>query len=195
MFRRVRPLLGIFGGLSLLLAVGYPVLVTGVAQLVFPDQANGSLIRKEGRNRGSALVGQPFVSERYFWGRPSATPGGPYNAMASGGSNLGPSNPSLRAAVAARADLLRGSNPQQTADIPVDLVTASASGLDPHISVEAAKWQAPRVAGARGMAESDVMRMIYKRTERFAPWMPGEPGVNVLLLNLDLENLEPPATK
>jgi len=190
MRKTLRTAVVILGLFTLLTGVAYPLLVTGLAQLFFPEKANGSLVKVGERTVGSALVGQPFTSPGYFWGRPSATPGGPYNAMASGGSNLGPANPALQAMVRERTERLRGSSPISEEPIPMDLVTASASGLDPHISPEAARWQVPRVAKASGIPESRLNELVDKSIQRPLPGIPGQPHVNVLLLNLEVENLE-----
>jgi potassium-transporting ATPase KdpC subunit len=187
-----RPALTLFLLLSLITGVAYPLLVTGIAQVVFPDQANGSLIERDGKVIGSALIGQPFADPKRFWSRPSATAPMAYNAGASGGSNLGPSNPALADAVKARIEALRAADPGNTAPLPADLVTASASGLDPHISRAAADYQVARVARARGAAESDVRAQVDAHTERRLFGFIGEPRVNVLLLNLALEGGAPP---
>lgn len=165
----------------------YPLLVTGAAQALFPRQANGSLIERGGRPVGSALIGQAFTEPRYFWGRPSATAPAPYNAAASGGSNLGPTSEPLQDAVRERIAALRAADPDNTAPVPVDLVTASGSGLDPHISLAAALYQAPRVARARGLAPPAVAALVERQAQR--PLIPGlgEPRVNVLELNLALD--------
>ena len=165
----------------------YPALVTGLAQRVFPSQANGSLIRAGERTLGSALIGQPFSDPRFFWSRPSATAPAPYNAAASTGSNQGPLNPALHAAVRARVEALRASGVDASAPAPVDLVTASGSGLDPHITPAAAFYQVPRVARARGMVEGKVRRLVEEHVEARTLGFIGEPRVNVLLLNLDLD--------
>lgn len=170
----------------------YPALITGLAQAVFPGEANGSLIRQDGRIVGSSLVGQPFSDPAHFWGRPSATGPMPYNAAASSGSNLGPLNPALKDAVKARIDALKASDPTQTAPIPVDLVTASGSGLDPHISPAAARWQAPRIARIRSLSEAEVSKFIDAHTEGRQFGLLGEPRVNVLTLNLALDRLGKP---
>lgn len=164
----------------------YPLAVTGIAQGVFPHEANGSLIEQDGKLVGSALVGQPFSDPKHFWSRPSATGPVPYNAGASSGSNLGPLNPALEEAVKARIDALKASDPANTAPIPVDLVTASGSGLDPHISPAAARWQAPRIARIRGMSEAEVAKLVDAHTEGRQLGLLGEPRVNVLALNLAL---------
>lgn len=165
----------------------YPLAVTGVAQVVFPVQANGSLIVKDGKPIGSALIGQPFDDPKYFWGRLSATSPYPYNAAFSSGSNLGPTNAALLDEVKARVDALRAADPQNTQPIPVDLVTSSGSGLDPDISVAAALYQAPRVARVRGLAESQVRVLVLQFSEDRQLGIFGEPRVNVLELNLALD--------
>jgi K+-transporting ATPase ATPase C chain len=171
----------------------YPLVIAGVAQVAFPRQANGSLIISEGQVLGSDLIGQPFNDPKYFWGRLSATGSYPYDAFdaahltASTGSNLGPSNPALQDAVQARIDALRVADPGDTAPIPVDLVTASASGLDPHISVAAAIYQVPRVARERGLPEEQVRELVARYTQGRQLGILGEPRVNVLELNLALD--------
>ncbi len=180
-------LLAIFTALT---GLAYPLAVTGVTQAVFSQQANGSLIRSGDRVVGSALIGQPFADPRYFWGRPSATAPFPYNAAASAGSNLGPSNPALAEAVAGRIAALRAADPGNDAAVPVDLVTASASGLDPHISVAVARYQAPRVARARGLELAAVHALITEQAEGRQLGVLGEPRVNVLKLNLALDGVE-----
>jgi potassium-transporting ATPase KdpC subunit len=187
----LRPLLTLFGALTLLCGVLYPAAVTGIGRVAFPNQANGSLIESGGKTVGSALIGQPFASPRYFWGRPSATTPLPDNAAGSGGSNLGPTNPVLLDAVKARVTALRKADPGNRAPIPVDLVTASASGLDPEIGVAAAEYQAARVAAARGLPVAQVRALIDRY--RQAPFLGvlGEPRVNVLMLNLALDGKTP----
>jgi K+-transporting ATPase ATPase C chain len=165
----------------------YPVVVTGIAQLVFPHQAKGSLIVKDGKAVGSELIGQPFDDPKYFWGRPSATGPFPYNAGASSGSNLGPTNPDLLKAVADRAETLKKADPGNTAPVPVDLVTASGSGLDPHITRAAALYQVSRVSKARGIPEERLRQLIGEHTQGRQFGILGEPGVNVLKLNLSLD--------
>lgn len=167
----------------------YPVLVTAIAQLAFPHRANGSLIVRNGKAVGSELIGQPFDDPKYFWGRLSATAPFPYNAGASSGSNLGPTNPALTEAVQGRVDALRAGDPGNRAAIPVDLVTASASGLDPHISPAAAFYQVPRVARARQMDTAAVRRLVAEHTEDRQLGVLGEPRVNVLALNLALDSM------
>jgi len=165
----------------------YPALVTAGAQVAFPYRANGSLILKGGQAVGSELIGQPFDDPKYFWSRPSATAPFPYNAGASSGSNLGPTNPTLAEAVKGRVDALRAADPGNTAPIPVDLVTASGSGLDPHISPAAALYQVPRVARARKMDPDAVRRLVEQHTEGRQLGLLGERRVNVLALNLALD--------
>ena len=175
---------------TILTGLLYPLTVTGLAQAFFPTQANGSLIRLGSRVVGSALIGQPFTNPGYFWGRPSATAPFPYNAASSAGSNLGPSNPALAEAVAARIAALRAADPGNDEPVPADLVMASASGLDPHISLAAALYQAPRVARARGLEVAAVRALIAKYTEDRQLGFLGEPRVNVLKLNLALDGVQ-----
>ncbi|WP_454738563.1 potassium-transporting ATPase subunit KdpC [Cupriavidus necator] len=186
-----RPMLVIFIALSLLTGLLYPGVITAVSKAVFPHQADGSLIEKDGKRIGSELIGQPFSEPKYFWGRLSATAPMPYNPAASAGSNLGPINPALTDAARARIDALHAADPGNQAPVPVDLVTASGSGLDPHISPAAAEYQAARVARSRGMALEQVKQLIAANTE--APLLPvlGDPGVNVLKLNLALDGVAP----
>lgn len=185
--RELRPALITFVSLTLLAGVVYPLAVTGIGQALFADEANGSLIRSDGRLIGSELIGQPFSSPRYFFGRPSATAPQPYNGAASSGSNQGPTNPALASAVAARVAALRALDPDNKAPVPIDLVTASGSGLDPHISPAAAEYQVARVARARNRPEREVRDMVERATEGRALGILGEPRVNVLRLNLALD--------
>lgn len=184
---QIKPALLMLLVLTLVTGVAYPLLVTGIAQLVFPNQANGSLIYQNGKPVGSTLIGQPFDDPKYFWSRLSATGPFPYNAAASTGSNLGPINPALLQAVQARVQALRQADSSNTQPIPVDLVTASGSGLDPHLSPAAALYQVPRIARARNVEESFVRRLVEKHIEGRQFGFLGEPRVNVLKLNLALE--------
>jgi len=172
--------------LTVLTGLVYPLVVTAVAQVVFPTQENGSLLVRDGKPVGSSLVGQGFRRPGYFWGRPSATSPTPYDAASSGGSNLGPLNPTLRGNVQARIDELRRADPG-LGSVPVDLVTASGSGLDPHVSPASAEAQVRRVARARGMPEDEIRRLVARHTEGRQLGLLGEPRVNVLLLNLALD--------
>lgn len=187
----VRPMVAVFIALSLITGLLYPGVITAISRAVFSHQAGGSLIEKDGKRIGSELIGQPFSDPKYFWGRLSATAPMPYNPAASAGSNLGPTNPALTDAARARIDALRAADPGNQAPVPVDLVTASGSGLDPHISPAAAEYQAARVARNRGMALEQVKQLIAASTE--APLLPvlGDPGVNVLKLNLALDGVAP----
>ncbi len=186
---QVRPALVILLSLTVMTGLVYPALVTGIAQALFPSQARGSLVVRNGSPVGSALIGQPFDDPRYFWGRPSTTSPFPYNAAASAGSNLGPTNPALRKAVQARIEALRAADPGNRQPVPVDLVTASASGLDPHISLAAALYQVPRVARARHLDGEAVRRLVQQATDGRQLGILGEPRVNVLALNLALDTL------
>ncbi len=187
---QLRPAITVFALLTILTGVVYPLVVTGVAQSVFPHQANGSLIEKGGEVIGSELIGQQFDDPGYFWGRPSATSPEPYNAASSSGSNLGPTNPALISTVEARVRALQEADPDNRLPIPVDLVTASASGLDPHISVASALYQVHRVATARGLDEAQVVALVNQHTEGRQFGLFGEPRVNVLLLNLALDEIQ-----
>ena len=173
---------------TILTGILYPLAVTGIAQIVFPAQANGSLITRDNQVIGSALIGQNFTDAKYFWSRPSATSPVPYNAAASSGSNLGATNPALKNAVETRVNALRAADPGNTAPIPIDLVTSSASGLDPDISVASVLYQAPRVARVRGLDENAVRALIAEHTQARGLGFFGETRVNVLELNLALDN-------
>ena len=190
MWKHLRPALMCLILLTVLTGLIYPVVVTGIAQVVFPRQANGSLIMKDGKAVGSELIGQPFDDPKYFWGRPSATSPFGYNAGASGGSNQGPTNPALQKAVQDRIEALREADPGNQAPIPVDLVTASGSGLDPHVSPAAALYQVHRVATARKMDEAQLRQLVDQHTQGRQFGFLGEPGVNVLKLNLALDSLK-----
>jgi K+-transporting ATPase ATPase C chain len=177
--------------LTVLTGIAYPLLVTGIAQLVFPRQANGSLVEAAGKTVGSTLIGQPFSDPKYFWSRPSATSPQPYNAMASSGSNQGPRNPALADAVNDRIKALRDADPENKAPVPADLVTASGSGLDPEISLAAAQFQVHRVAKARGLPEDKVRALVAANASGRTFGILGEPRVNVLPLNLALDRTKP----
>ena len=191
MRNQIRPALMALLIFTVLTGMVYPLVVTGISQLVFPHQANGSLITQNGQTVGSALIGQQFDDPKYFWGRLSATGPYPYNAAASSGSNLGPTNPALLDAVKTRIAALKASDPSNTQPIPVDLVTSSGSGLDPNISVAAALYQLPRVARLRGLTESTLRALVDKYTTGRTFGFLGEPRVNVLELNLTLDGLKP----
>jgi K+-transporting ATPase ATPase C chain len=186
---QIRPCLVLLLGLTLITGVAYPLLITGVAQAAFPRQANGSLIEKNGKIVGSSLIGQPFDDPKYFWSRPSATSPA-YNGASSGASNLGPTNTALRDAVKGRIDALQAADPEQSGPVPVDLVTASGSGLDPHLSPAAALYQVHRVAKARRLDEAHLRALIDQYTDPPDLGLLGEPGVNVLELNLALDQLK-----
>jgi K+-transporting ATPase ATPase C chain len=183
----LRPALVTFAVLTALTGAVYPLLVTGIGQLAFPDQAAGSLIHRDGKPVGSSLIGQSFSDPKYVWGRPSATGPMPYNAANSSGSNQGPLNPALTDAVTGRIDALRAADPGNTAPVPVDLVTASGSGLDPHLSVAGAMFQAARVAKARQLPVAQVQQLIAQHTEGPMLGFLGEPRINVLRVNLALD--------
>lgn len=185
----IRPALTMLGLFTVLTGFLYPAVVTGVSQVVFPSQANGSLIRKSGQVIGSELIGQFFDEPGYFWSRPSATAPTPYNAGASTGSNLGPLNPALRDAVAQRIKALHEADPGNGAPVPIDLVTTSGSGLDPHISPAAAYYQVPRVARVRGLDLVRVRQLVDAHVEGRTFGLLGEPCVNALKLNLALDEL------
>jgi K+-transporting ATPase ATPase A chain len=187
--KQVKPALVLFFLLTFLVGIIYPLLITGIAQLVFPVQSNGNLIEHNGNIVGSVLIGQPFASPKYFWNRLSATSPVPYNSGISSGSNLGPTNPALLDAVKARVDALHAADPDNTRPIPVDLVTASGSGLDPDISIAAANYQVSRIARERNLSESDVMALVEQQTEHRQFGLFGEPRVNVLKLNFALDDL------
>jgi K+-transporting ATPase ATPase C chain len=187
MFAQFRPALVLMIVMTVLTGIVYPLLVTAISQVGMPERANGSLIAREGKPLGSVLMGQPFGAPKYFWSRPSATSPYPYNAASSSGSNQGPTNPALIDAVAARIKALRDADPGSTAPVPADLVTASASGLDPHISPAAAEYQVGRVARARGIAPDRVRALVADSTEGRQLGFLGEPRVNVLKLNLALD--------
>jgi potassium-transporting ATPase KdpC subunit len=184
----IRPTIVVFVALTLITGVGYPLVVTGIAATVFPSAAQGSLIERNGKVVGSRLIGQPFDDVKYFWSRPSATSPA-YNAGASSGSNLGPINPALLHAVKSRVAALKAAHPTQSGPVPVDLATASGSGLDPHISPAAAYYQVQRIAQARGYAEDRVRDLVARHIEPRDLGVLGEPRVNVLLLNLALDEL------
>ncbi len=179
----------LFGLLTVLTGLLYPAVITGIAQVIFPYQANGSLITQNGKVVGSALIGQEFTDPKYFWGRISATDH-PYDAASSGGSNLGPTNPALQKEVSDRIAALKAADPTNNLPIPVDLVTSSGSGLDPDISVAAAQYQAARVARVRGLPFAQVQALISRYTTGRTFGFLGEPRVNVLQLNLALDGLK-----
>ncbi len=186
----LRPTLVLFAGLTLITGVAYPLLTTGIGQVLFPHQVAGSLITENGKTVGSALIGQSFTEPQYFWGRPSATGPYPYNAAASSGSNQGPLNSALVTAVSDHIAALRQLDPNNTAAVPIDLVTASASGLDPDISPAAAYYQAARIARVRHLSLEQVNTLIVTHTEGRQFGILGEARINVLLLNLALDKLE-----
>ncbi len=183
----IRPAVSLFIVLTVVTGVVYPLAVTGVAKAAFPHQAEGSLIVKDGKAIGSSLIGQNFTEPKYFWGRPSATGPMPYNASGSSGSNQGPLNPALVDAVKGRIDALKAADPGNASPVPIDLVSASASGLDPHISVAAAQYQAARVARVRGLSDDVVHAAVTRHSEGRMFGLLGEARVNVLELNLDLD--------
>lgn len=184
----LRPALTLLLLLTLITGIGYPLLTTGISTLIFRAQASGSLLYVDGKTVGSALIGQAFTRADYFWGRPSATSDSAYNAMASAGSNLAITNPALDKAIAARVAALRGSDPANHAPIPVDLLTASGSGLDPHISIAAANWQVARIARARKLTAEKVEQLIKENTTSPLAGFTGQQVVNVLQLNLALDH-------
>jgi K+-transporting ATPase ATPase C chain len=189
MRRQLRIAVIVLGLFTVLTGIVYPLVVTGLAQALFHHQANGSLIGANGTNIGSELIGQPFSDPKYFWGRLSATGPFPYNSASSSGSNYAPTNPALQEAIQARIGALRAVDPDNGDPVPVDLVTYSASGLDPHISVAAANYQVPRVARYRGLSEAQVYALVNRFTEGRQFAILGEPRVNVLQLNLALDQL------
>jgi K+-transporting ATPase ATPase C chain len=191
--RTLRPAFSVFVLLTLVTGLAYPLLVTGLSQLLFPSAANGSIVTVDGKAVGSSLIGQSFTSPKYFWGRPSATSPMANNGLASGGSNLGSNNPALLDAVKGRIDALRAADPGNTLAVPVDLVTASGSGLDPEISLAAAQYQSARIARVRSLPLAQVQALIDANAQR--PWLGviGEPRVNVLALNLALDGKAPPS--
>jgi K+-transporting ATPase ATPase C chain len=186
----LRPLIVLFAVLSAVTGLAYPALVTAVGQTLFHDEANGSLIERDGKVVGSKLIGQQFDAPQYFWGRLSATSPMPYNAQASGGSNLGPTNPALLDEVKGRIDALKAAGTDMSKPVPVDLVTSSGSGLDPEISPAAAAYQIDRVAKARGLGENDVRALVDRYTSGRQFGFLGEPRVNVLQLNLALDEMK-----
>ena len=190
MLKQFRIALILFGLLTILTGLIYPAVITGLAQVVFPHQANGSLITQNGQVVGSTLIGQQFDEPKYFWGRLSATGDHPYNAAASSGSNLGPTNPALEEAVSARIAALKAADPGNNQPVPVDLVTSSGSGLDPDISIAAAQYQAARVARERGLPLEQVQTLIDQSTTGRVLGFLGEPRVNVLKLNLVLDGIQ-----
>jgi K+-transporting ATPase ATPase C chain len=191
MLKEMRPALSMLLALTLITGMVYPLLVTGLAQALFAHRANGSLIERDGKAIGSQLIGQPFASPKYFWSRHSATSPYPYNASSSSASNQGPLNPALTDAVTARVKALRDADPGNGAPVPVDLVTASASGLDPHLSIAAAQYQITRVARARGLEVTTVQALVARHTQPRQLFVLGEPRVNVLELNLALDAVKP----
>lgn len=181
--------------LTILTGLLYPVIITAIGQLLFPWKANGSMLQQNGRTIGSELIGQSFTAMNYFWGRPSATPSFPYNATSSTGSNLGPSNPAFFTIVKKRIEIYKQVDLQNTVPIPIDLVTASGSGLDPEISPAAAFYQIPRIAKARGLSAESIRHLIKSLLQRRTFGFLGEPRVNVLELNMALDRLQNQQTK
>jgi potassium-transporting ATPase KdpC subunit len=190
MSRLIRNAVSMLLVMTAITGIAYPLVATGVAQVLFPRQANGSLIEKDGKPIGSELIGQYFDDPKYFWSRPSATTPQPNNGTASNGSNLGPTNPALRDAVQQRIDALRKADPGNTAPVPADLVTTSGSGLDPEISPAAAQYQVARVARVRNLSPQQVQTLVAQATQGRQLGLLGEPRVNVLQLNLALDNLQ-----
>jgi K+-transporting ATPase ATPase C chain len=187
----IRPAIVLFVFFTVLTGFLYPLAITGIARVAFAQEASGSVLVRDGKPIGSMLIGQNFSDPKYFWGRPSATTPQPYAGTGSTGSNLGPLNPALTDAVKSHIQALQAADPGNTAPVPVDLVTASASGLDPEESLAAALYQAPRVARVRGLAEKDVRSVIDAQAQGRLFWLLGEPRVNVLALNLALDGLAP----
>jgi len=185
----LRPVLVVFALLTVVTGVLYPLAITGIARVAFPAQATGSIVETDGRAIGSELIGQPFSEPKYFWGRPSATGPQPYNGASSSGSNLAPTNPALRDAVRSRIDALQAGDPGNGRPIPVDLVTASGSGLDPHLSPAAIDYQVARVARVRGLDESEVRAIVAAHVEKRTFAVLGEPRVNVLAVNRALDSV------
>jgi K+-transporting ATPase ATPase C chain len=186
-FSIVRPALLLLLALTLITGIAYPLVITGIAQLAFSDAAGGSIITRDGKPVASRLIGQSFTDPKYFWSRPSATTPQPYNGIASGGSNQGPLNPALIASVKQRIAALRAADPGNTQPMPIDLVTASASGLDPHVSLAGIEYQVPRVARVRHMAPENIRKLVAQYTERRTLGVLGEVRVNVVQLNLALD--------
>ena len=184
----IRPAISLFVVLTVVTGVVYPLAVTGAAKAAFPRQAGGSLIEQNGKIVGSSLIGQNFSDPKFFWGRPSATSPMAYNGQGSGGSNLGPLNPALIDAIKGRVEALRAADPGNKAPVPVDLVTTSASGLDPEISVAAAEYQVPRIARLRQLSPEVVQGIVARHTQERLFGLLGEPRVNVLDMNLDLQH-------
>jgi K+-transporting ATPase ATPase C chain len=187
---QLRPAIVSIAIFTLLTGILYPLVITGISQVIFPRQANGSLIEQNGQVVGSTLIGQSFDDPRYFWGRLSATSLYPYNAAASTGSNLGPTNPALTDEVSARIEALKAADPTNNSSIPVDLVTSSGSGLDPNISVASALYQVPRIAKARGLSEEVIRTLVDSYTEERQFGVLGEPRINVLELNLAVDAIK-----
>jgi len=190
MSKTIRPVIVSLFVFTVITGILYPLAVTGIVQLFFPVQANGSVIVENGKLAGSSLIGQPFDSPKYFWGRLSATSPFPYNSAASSGSNMGSTNPALLRKVKDRIYHLKSANPDNDKPIPVDLITASGSGLDPHISPAAAEYQIQRIAGSRGIDEVQIRTLIIAHTEHRQLGILGEPRVNVLELNTALDGLK-----
>jgi potassium-transporting ATPase KdpC subunit len=191
MSRLIRNAISMLVVMTVVTGLVYPLVATGVAQVLFPHQANGSLIMRDGKPIGSELIGQTFDDPKYFWGRPSATTPQPYNGTASNGSNLGPTNPALHDAVKQRIDALHAADPGNNVPVPADLVTASGSGLDPEISPAAAQYQIARVARVRKLSVDQVQQLVAQYTQGRQLGLLGEPRVNVLQLNLALDQLQP----